>query len=64
VRVVGHRNRSTVPSPGTTWVFGFASNGPGKQRLGGFGQGMWQFRSEREFYDAIKERYLTVRVPR
>lgn len=42
----------------TTSLFGFASNGPGPQRLGGFGQGTWQSRTERKFYEAIRERYL------
>jgi len=43
----------------TTSVFGFASShGPGPQRLGGFGQGTWQSQTEREFYAAIRERYL------
>jgi hypothetical protein len=26
----------------TTWVFGFASEGPGPQRYGGFDKGVWQ----------------------
>ena len=42
----------------TTWVFGFGSDGPGPQRVGGFGQGTWQTRIESEFYAAIRERYL------
>jgi hypothetical protein len=42
----------------TTSVFGFARSGPGPQRLGGFGQGTWQSRTEQEFYAAIRERYL------
>jgi hypothetical protein len=42
----------------TTSVFGFATNGPGPQRRGGFGQGMWQSQTEREFYAAISEKYL------
>jgi hypothetical protein len=42
----------------TTWVFGFAAEGPGPQRLGGFDQGVWQSRTESEFYAAIREQYL------
>lgn len=42
----------------TTSVFGFASEGPGPQRLGGFGQGTWQSQTEREFYAVISEQYL------
>jgi hypothetical protein len=42
----------------TTSVFGLASEGPGPQRVGGFGQGTWQSQTEREFYAAISERYL------
>jgi hypothetical protein len=42
----------------TTSVFGFASKGPGPQRVGGFGRGTWQSQIEREFYAAIRERYL------
>lgn len=42
----------------TTYVFGFASDGPDPQRVGGFGQGMWQSRTEGEFYAAIKDQYL------
>ena len=42
----------------TTSVFGFATDGPGPQRVGGFGQGTWQSQTEREFYDAIRARYL------
>jgi hypothetical protein len=42
----------------TTSVFGFATNGPGPQRVGGFGQGTWQSQTETEFYAAIRERYL------
>lgn len=42
----------------TTSVLGFATPGPGPQRLGGFGQGTWQSRTEYEFYLAIKEQYL------
>jgi hypothetical protein len=42
----------------TISVFGFATNGPGPQRVGGFGQGTWQSQTEREFYAAIRERYL------
>jgi hypothetical protein len=39
-------------------VFGFAKDGPGKQRVGGFGHGTWQSQTEREFYAAISELYL------
>jgi hypothetical protein len=42
----------------TTSVFGFAAAGPGPQRLGGFGQGTWQSRTEGEFYSAIRDQYL------
>jgi hypothetical protein len=42
----------------TTSVFGFATDGPGPRRVGGFDQGTWQSQTEREFYDAIRERYL------
>jgi hypothetical protein len=42
----------------TTSVFGFASKGPGPQRAGGFGQGTWQSQTERDFYAAIRDRYL------
>lgn len=42
----------------TTAVFGFATDGPGPQRVGGFDQGTWQSQTEREFYDAIREPYL------
>jgi hypothetical protein len=42
----------------TTWVFGFSSAGPGPQRYGGFGQGVWQSQTEREFYQAIRHQYL------
>jgi tRNA threonylcarbamoyladenosine modification (KEOPS) complex Pcc1 subunit len=42
----------------TTSVFGFARESPGPERLGGFGQGTWQSRTESEFYAAIRERYL------
>lgn len=43
----------------TTWVFGFDSGGPGPQRYGGFDQGVWQSQTEREFYEAIQQQYLT-----
>jgi hypothetical protein len=43
----------------TTWVFGFDSGGPGPQRYGGFDQGEWQSQTEREFYDAIRQQYLS-----
>ena len=42
----------------TTSVFGFATDGPGPQRVGGFGQGTWQSQTEREFYEAIRGQYL------
>lgn len=42
----------------TTAVFGFATNGPGPQRVGGFGRGTWQSQTEREFYDAVRQQYL------
>ncbi|HVA39810.1 MAG TPA: hypothetical protein VNF49_04050 [Candidatus Binataceae bacterium] len=46
----------------TTSVFGFATDGSGPQRVGGFDQGTWQSQTEREFYDAIRERYLIGRT--
>ena len=42
----------------TTAVFGFAMDGPGPQRVGGWDQGTWQSQTEREFYDAIRQTYL------
>jgi hypothetical protein len=42
----------------TTAVFGFATDGPGPQRVGGWDQGTWQSQTEREFYDAIRQPYL------
>lgn len=45
----------------TTSVFGFAREGPGPQRCGGFGQGVWQSQTEREFYAAISQQYLVGR---
>ena len=50
----------TVASCGieTTWVFGFAHEGPGPQRYGGFGVGVWQSPAETEFYATIRERFL------
>jgi hypothetical protein len=42
----------------TTSVFGFAREGPGPQRFGGFEQGTWQSQTEQEFYAAISEQYL------
>jgi hypothetical protein len=42
----------------TTAVFGFATDGPGPQRVGGWDQGSWQSQTEREFYDAIRQSYL------
>ena len=43
----------------TTWVFGFASEGSGPERYGGFDVGVWQSRTEQEFYEAIRPQYLT-----
>jgi hypothetical protein len=48
----------------TTAVFGFATDGPGPQRVGGFDQGTWQSQTEREFYDAIRQQYLLGRRER
>jgi hypothetical protein len=50
----------TIGSSGITRtsVFGFATPGPGPQRLGGFDQGTWQSPTERQFYAAISEQYL------
>jgi hypothetical protein len=42
----------------TTSVFGFATDGPGPQRYGGFDQGTFQSQTEIEFYNVIRERYL------
>jgi hypothetical protein len=42
----------------TLWVFGFGGKGSGPQRVGGFGQGTWQGKTESEFYSAIKQRFL------
>ncbi len=42
----------------TDWVFGFATEGSGPQRRGGFDQGTWQGKSEQEFYEAIRQRFL------
>ena len=42
----------------TTSVFGFAMPGDLPQRVGGFGQGTWQSQTEREFYEAIRTRFL------
>ncbi|WP_415540118.1 hypothetical protein [Gluconobacter oxydans] len=42
----------------TQWVFGFALDGDGPQRCGGFDIGTWQSETERKFYDLIRERYL------
>jgi hypothetical protein len=52
--------RETIAACGiqTTYVFGFATPGPGPQRVGGFDQGTWQSQTEREFYDAISSRFL------
>lgn len=45
----------------TVWVFGFATEGSGPQRRGGFGQGTWQGKTESEFYAAISQRFLVGR---
>jgi hypothetical protein len=42
----------------THWVFGFGGEGSGPQRIGGFGQGTWQGKTESEFYAAINQRFL------
>ena len=42
----------------TTWVFGFAHEGSGPQRHGGFDVGVWQSQTETEFYAAIRQRFL------
>ena len=42
----------------TMSVFGFATPGVSPQRVGGFGQGTWQSQTEREFYEAIRTRFL------
>jgi hypothetical protein len=42
----------------TDWVFGFATEGSGPQRRGGFDQGTWQGKTEQEFYAAISQRFL------
>ena len=42
----------------TTSVFGFASEGSGLQRVGGFDQGTWQPQTETEFYAAVRNQYL------
>jgi len=42
----------------TTSVFGFAHEGPGPERLGGFDVGVWQSQTETEFYAAIQELFL------
>jgi hypothetical protein len=42
----------------TTAVFGFAHQGDGPQRRGGFGFGTFQSEQERQFYGAIREQYL------
>jgi hypothetical protein len=42
----------------TTSVFGFATDGPGPQRVGAFGHGHFQSQTEREFYNAIRAQYL------
>lgn len=42
----------------TQWVFGFAHDGDGPQRYGGFDVGTWQSESERKFYELIRDQYL------
>jgi hypothetical protein len=42
----------------TTSIFGFAHEGPGPQRHGGFDVGVWQSQTETEFYAAIRHRFL------
>ena len=42
----------------TTWIFGFAHEGTGPQRYGGFDLGVWQSQTEIEYYAAIRERFL------
>jgi hypothetical protein len=42
----------------TTSVFGFYTPGLLHQRHGGWGHGTWQSKTEREFYDAIRDRFL------
>lgn len=42
----------------TTAVFGFAHQGEGPQRHGGFGFGTFQSENERQFYDAVRDRFL------
>lgn len=42
----------------TTSVFGFSTPDVVLQRWGGWGQGTWQSQTEREFYNAIRERFL------
>jgi hypothetical protein len=42
----------------TQYVFGFAHDGHGPQRYGGFDIGTWQSETEREFYDLIRDQYL------
>ena len=42
----------------TMSVCGFASDGSGPQRVGGFGHGTWQSQTEREFYAAIRGQFL------
>ena len=42
----------------TTAVFGFATDGRGPQRVGGWDEGTWQSQTERGFYDAIRQQYL------
>jgi hypothetical protein len=44
----------------TDWVFGFATEGAGPQRSGGFDQGTWQGKTEQEFYEAIRQRRVKV----
>jgi hypothetical protein len=41
-----------------THIFGFARQDGGPERVGGFGFGTFQSRDEREFYAAVRERFL------
>lgn len=48
----------TIGQVQTTRVFGFARDGDGPQRCGGFGFATFQSDTERKFYDLIRDRYL------
>lgn len=48
----------------TTSVFGFAGDGSGPQRRGGFDQGTFRSQTEAEFYAAINETFLIKRRPK